>query len=401
MNFFFIPRIFGGAIKRQPGIQTGQPLVTFRGKRQKVTEDTAMQISAVWAAVNLKATTLASMALKFYNMTGNGREENTEHPLARLFSYKPNQYQTRTEFFETLGLNLYLTGNAYSIIQRDNTGRIIGLLPAMASQVEPELLVDGSVIYKYNDGRNVTVYSSENVWHVMLMGNGVKGLSPLEYAANAIGMAISGEEWSSNVIGNGGKPTGVLTYDKTLTKEQRDILKDKFRDLREGPTDALMVLEAGMQYQQISLSPQDVQLLEARRFQINDIARFFNVPSVMINDTSGSTVWGSGIEQIITGWYKLGLRPELERIESSIKCHLMGRAESERMSVHFDFEELLRTDFKTRVDTGSRAVGAGLMTRNEWRQREWLPEIQGADKLTAQINLTEIDALPRAADDGN
>ena len=402
MSFLFIPRIFGGGIRRQPGIQTGQPLVTFKGKRQKVTEDTAMQISAVWAAVNLKATTLASMDLKFYRMTAGGREHITDHPLARLFSYKPNAYQTRSEFFETVGLNLYLTGNAYCIIQRNGAGQISGLLPIMSNQVEPELLEDGSVVYSYNNGRDVTVYSSENIWHIMLMGNGVKGLSPLEYAANAIGMAISGEEWSSNVIGNGGKPTGVLTYDKVLTKEQRDMLKDKFRDLREGPTDALMVLEAGMQYQQISLSPQDVQLLEARRFQINDIARFFNVPSVMINDTSGSTVWGSGIEQIITGWYKLGLRPELERVENSIKCHLLnGRNEAEQISVEFDFEELLRTDFRTRVDTGARAVGAGLMTRNEWRQREWLPAVDGADKLTAQINLTEIDALPRVGDNAD
>jgi HK97 family phage portal protein len=392
VDFSFIPRIFGGGIKRQPGIQTGQPLVTFKGKRQKVVEDTAMQISAVWAAVNLKATTLASMDLKFYRMTPSGREELTDHPLARLFDYKPNQYQTRTEFFETVGLNLYLTGNAYCLIKR-NGDDIVGLLPVMSSQVEPELLVDGSVVYSYNNGRDVTVYSSENIWHLMLMGNGVKGLSPLEYAANSIGMAISGEEWSSNVIGNGGKPTGVLTYDKVLTGEQREILRNKFRNLREGPTDALMVLEAGMQYQQISLSPQDVQLLEARRFQINDIARFFNVPSVMINDTSGSTVWGSGIEQIITGWYKLGLRPELERIESSIKCNLIKRPGSDSISVAFDFEELLRTDFKARVDTGARAVGAGLMTRNEWRKREWLPEVDGADKLTAQVNLTDLDLL--------
>jgi HK97 family phage portal protein len=142
-------------------------------------------------------------------------------------------------------------------------------------------------------------------------------------------MAITGEEWSSNVVGNGGKPTGVLMYDKILTKEQREQLRDRFRDLREGPTDALMTLEAGMKYEQISLSPQDVQLLEARRFQIEDIARFFGVPSVMINDTAGGTVWGSGIQQIIEGWYKLALRTELERIEASIVSNLLAVGERE------------------------------------------------------------------------
>ncbi len=397
----FIPRWLGfGGIRRQPGIQTGSPFFTFKGKRAKVNQDTAMQISAVWAAVNLKASILGSMALDFYRMTPTGRQKDIDYPLARLFSEKPNRYQTRVEFFETVGLNLYLTGNAYCLIKRFNN-EIISLLPMMSAQVEPEMLNDGSMVYSYNDGRNVQVYSEENVWHLKLMSNGVKGLSPLEYAANAIGMAISGEEWASNIIGNGGKPTGVLMYDKVLTKEQREQIKEKFKDLREGPTDALMVLEAGMNYNQISLSPQDVQLLEARRFQINDIARFFNVPSVMINDTSGATVWGSGIEQIITGWYKLGLRPELERIEASIKANLMSRLDSRQMVVEFDFEELLRTDFATRVTTGSQAVNAGLMTRNEWRKREWLPEVDGADKLTAQINLAEIDKLPEASTNDN
>jgi HK97 family phage portal protein len=176
------------------------------------------------------------------------------------------------------------------------------------------------------------------------------------------------------------------------------MMREKFSELREGASDALLVLEAGMNYHQVSLSPQDVQLLEARRFQVEDIARFFNVPSVLINDTAGSTVWGSGIEQIITGWYKLQFRSELERLENSIKANLLPPAEYRAGTVdcEFNFEELLRTDFKTRVDTGVSAVGAGLMTRNEWRKREWLPPVDGADELTAQVNLSPLDALNRA-----
>jgi HK97 family phage portal protein len=210
-------------------------------------------------------------------------------------------------------------------------------------------------------------------------------------------MAISGEEWASNIIGNGGKPTGVLTYDKLLTKEQREQLKEKFKDLREGARDALMVLEAGMKYEQISLSPQDVQLLEARRFQVEDIARFLNVPSVMINDTSGGTVWGSGIQEIIRGWYKIGFRPELERIEQSIINNLISLNDRRNISVEFNFEELLRTEFDKRVESGARAVNAGLMTRNEWRRREWLEPVDGADDLTVQVNLTPISELPPAS----
>jgi HK97 family phage portal protein len=392
----FIPRWLGGGIRRQPGIQTGSPVMVFAGKQQNVTEETAMQISAVWAAIQLKSGILGSLKLDFYRKDGETRELLTDYPLSVLFNGKVNRYQTRVEFFETTGLNLYLTGNAYCLIQRTG-GQITGLLPLMASQMEVELMRDGSIVYTYTDGVNVTAYSSESIWHLRLLGNGVKGLSPLQYARNSIGMAISGEEWASNIIGNGGKPTGVLTYDKLLTKEQREQLKEKFKDLREGARDALMVLEAGMKYEQISLSPQDVQLLEARRFQVEDIARFLNVPSVMINDTSGGTVWGSGIQEIIRGWYKIGFRPELERIEQSIINNLISLNDRRNISVEFNFEELLRTEFDKRVESGARAVNAGLMTRNEWRRREWLEPVDGADDLTVQVNLTPISELPPAS----
>ena len=394
-----IPRFFRGGLSRIPGEQTGRPLVTFDGKRAKVNEDTALQISAVWAAVNLKASTIASMCLKFYRYGETGRTLETNHPLAQLFAHKPNGYQTRLEFFETVGLNLYLSGNAYCRITRDGAGQILSLIPLMSSQMDVELLDDGQIVYTFNDGRNVTAMSPDNIWHIKLTSNGVKGYSPLQYAANAVGMAITGEEWSSNVIGNGGKPTGVLMYDKILTKEQREQLRDRFRDLREGPTDALMTLEAGMKYEQISLSPQDVQLLEARRFQIEDIARFFGVPSVMINDTAGGTVWGSGIQQIIEGWYKLNLRTELERIEASIMAHLVSPRDRQTMDCEFDFDELLRSSFTDRVDTGSKAVNNGLMTRNEWRAREWLPMLEGGDTLTAGVNLAPVETLGQQLDE--
>jgi HK97 family phage portal protein len=390
----FIPRWLFGGIRRIPGVQNNVPAALFSSKKQNVNEETAMQISAVWAAVQLKSSILASLAIDFYQKTAEGREKIPDHPLAVLFSGRVNRYQTRVEFFETLGLNLYLTGNAYCLIQR-RAGNVVALVPLMSSQMQVELLADGTKVYTYTNGNDVTAYADSSIWHVMLMSNGVQGLSPLAYARNSIGMAISGEEWANNIIGNGGKPTGVLTYDKMLTKDQREQLKEKFKDLREGARDSLMVLEAGMKYDQISLSPQDVQLLQARRFQIEDLARFFNVPSVMINDTSGSTVWGSGIQEIIRGWYKIAFRPELERIESSIINNLLPPLERKEVDVEFNFEELLRTDLEARVRTGAQAVNAGLMTRNEWRKTEWLPAVEGGDDLTVQVNLAPIQDLPK------
>lgn len=406
MNFqSFIPRWLGGGYRREQGNQTNQSLITWKGKKQNVTEETAMQISAVWAAVQLKAKTIASLELNFYQMDKGGRKPANDHPVQMLFRGRPNRYQTRVEFFETVGLNLYLTGNAYVRIERSETGRIRSLMPLMSSQMEVDLQQDGTIIYKYttNVGEETgqLAYPEEAIWHIKLFGNGIVGLSPLRHASQSIGLAISGEEWANNIVGNGGKPSGVLMFDKVLTKEQRSQMRERFKDIREGDRDALMVLEAGMTYQQVSLSPEDVQLLASRRFQIEDIARFFDVPSVLINDTSGSTVWGSGIEQIITGWYKLQFRSELERFETSMLNKLLSPAERVRMSVEFEFDELLRTDFRTRVAAGREAVGAGLMTRNEWRRREWLPEIPGADELTAQVNLVNLDDLAKVVNGGD
>lgn len=395
----FIPRWLGGGLRRQPGLQTNTPLLTFDSVKRNVSEQTAMQISAVWAAVDLKSRILASMDVHFYSVSGDTRTARPDHPLLKLLNDRPNRYQTRVEFFETLGLNLYLTGNGYVRITRDGAGRIRSLMPLMSSQMEVELLTDGDLVYTYTDGHNVDVYAASNIWHIKLFGNGIQGLSPLRYAANSIGTAISGEEWASRIVGNGGKPTGVLSMDRILNEDQRKQLKDRFRELKEGPADALMVLEAGMKYTQVSLSPQDVQLLEARRFQIEDIARFFGVPSVLINDTSGSTVWGSGIQEIINGWYKIGFRPELERFEHSIRQHLVDDNERDTLDIEFDFEELLRTDFKTRVATGAQAVNSGLMARNEWRKREWLPPVDGGDDLTVQVNMIPIDELARVSND--
>lgn len=384
-----------GGLSRQPGAQSSET-AHITDSARSVTKETAMQISAVWAAVQLKSKSLASLTLDFYEKQGRTRERADDYNLAKLFRGKPNRHQTRMEFFETVGLNLYLTGNAYCLI--DRTGdRITSLLPLMSSQVEVDLLKDGSKTYKYTSGTGDYIYGESAIWHIKLFGNGVVGLSPLQYAANAIGLSIDGEKWAQNTIANAGKRTGVITVDtSSVTKEQRAQLRTRYADLAEGARGVVMVMEKGLDFKPLSLSPGEVQLLESRRFQLEDIARFFDVPSVLINDTSGSTVWGSGIEQIMTGWYRLQFRSELERFELSIKANLMPRKDWDDYLVEFDFEELLRTDYKTRVATGAQAVQNGLISRNEWRAREWLGGVDGGDELTVQVNLAPLDALPSA-----
>ena len=388
-------------LRRIVGIQYAQPTSYSEQSATPVTFDSALQLSAVWACVKLIAETVSSLPLTIYKVDENGRKVAKNHPLTLLFNGKVNRYQTKVEFFETVLLNLLTTGNAYCFIQRVGN-RIVGLLPLMSADMEVTLLADGTVVYTYTTDIGVDVYSPESIWHLKLMGNGVIGLSPLAYQRNTLGIAQAAEAAVTKIYRNGAKPSGVLSMDKFLTNEQRDLVREKFYTLSAGQEDRLMVLEGGMKFDAISLSPQDIELLASRQFQISEICRWYGVPSVMINDTSSTTVWGSGIEQIVSGFYKLTLRPLMEKVEASILVNLMLPSESQRYEVEFDFNALTRSDLKTRFDSYRIGIYGGFLKPNEARRLEGMADAEGGDELYMQganVRLTGIEDINNSNND--
>ena len=386
-RFRFWP--FGG-LERQRGIQRVGPARYSVQSAASVDVETALQVSAFWACARLIAETVAGLPLQFYRVDGEQHELENDYRLAQFFDGRVNAYQNRQEFIETMVLNLAISGNAYARIRREGS-RIVTLMPMMSSQVETELLEDGAVVHKYTSDQGVAVYAQQNVWHLKLFGNGITGLSPLAFARNAVGIALASENRVSNVFRNGGKPTGVLMIDRALKPEQREQVRESLRDLQEGQGDSLFVLEAGMQYQQVSMSPQDIQLLESRKYQVEDICRFMGVPSVLVNDTSSTTAWGSGVREIIDGWYKLGLKPYLSRIEESIRCCLLPEIDMRRMQPRFNFDDLLRGDKPSRMEANQKAINSGQMTPNEARVNEGRPRLPGGDTLLINGALIPID----------
>lgn len=385
----------GGGTVRTPGIQYPGPSTYDVESAVSVTEETAFQVSAVWACVRLLSETVASLPLNVYKKTPTGRVlvgPGGEFWFVDLMARKPNRYQTKVEFLETLMLNLTVHGNAY--IKKTRVGdQIVSLLPLMSAQVEPTLDQTGSMIYSYTDGTNVDVYSEASIWHTKLFGNGVVGKSPLAFGRNMIGIAQAAEKAVTKIYNNGGKPSGVLSFDRLLTPDQRDTIRANFSSLTTGTDERLLVLEQGAKFDQISMSPQDIELLASRKFQLEEICRWFGVPSVLVNDTSGSTTWGSGIEQLVQGFYKLNLRPYLERLEASIQANLFSIEEAAQYEVEFDFEGLLRSDFKSRLEGYRTAIAGSVMTPNEARKLEGLPEVPGGDALLSQINMAPVESL--------
>jgi HK97 family phage portal protein len=386
-------RWVAGGLLRYAGLQYGGPMGVEEDDAQTspVTFDSAMQLSVVWACVKLLAETVASLPLGFYRKNGALRTADPQHPLAILFAGKVNRYQNRIEFFETLILNLVLHGNAYILIERRG-GLIVSLLPLMSSQMEVRLLADGSVVYTYTQDTGVDAIAPERIWHIKLFGNGIVGLSALDYQRRSLGIAVGAEKATAKVYANGGKRSGVLMLDRLLTEGQRDQVRANFNGLVEGGQ-RLMVLEAGAKFEPVAMSPQDIELLSSRKFNVEDLARWYGVPSVMVNDTSGSTVWGSGISEIVRGFYKLTLRPILEKIELSMVVSLIPPAERSTIEVEFDFEGLLRADQKSRFDGYRVGIQGGITTPNECRAWEGLPPMQGGDLLYMQGATLPIDKL--------
>lgn len=396
--FQSLRRWFGnvGSTGQQQGVQFGEPFTRVYDANKDYGIDGALQVSAVWSAVEVLADNLASLPLFVYNRESGQEGHKT---LARgttlwaLLHDSPNRRHTTMEFWQYMTLNYVLRGNAYARLVRNDAGEVIEMWPLSADQVEVEVLTDRSIVYKYGYEGAVAIYDERSILHWRDKGNGVVGMSRLDYMRSTIGVAIAAQNHSANTFRKSGKRPGVFMIDKLLNEAQRAAIRQNYRGLVEGNEDDLLVLEAGAKFEPLNMSPVDLQLMETRRFSVEDIARWFGISSVMINDTAKTTTWGTGIEQIIEGFYKFRLRPMLESLEQAIERRVLTPRQRELFSVEFSLEAILRGSLQHRLDAGAKAVQNGLMTRNEWRQLENLPPVDGGDALTAQSNLVPINLL--------
>lgn len=395
-------RLFGGSSTDQrTGEHTGEPGSYQVLSPKRVTEDSALQQSAVWACIKLMAGTVGSLPLEIHARDESDASIARSHRLTHLIRNKPNAHMTSMEFRECMMLNYGLHGNAFAHIQKSSTGRIIGLWPLSAAQTKVELLSDGSLVYMHQKGSTINVIAAENMLHIKQMGNGIVGLSTIGHARNSIGLALAAEDFAARYFVNSGRPGGILVMDQILKKDQREELRKAFMEKLEGTDNAhkFIVLEGGMKYDQTQLDPASMQLIEVRRNQLEDIARFWGIPSILINDNKDTTSWGAGIEQVMLGWLSTTLGPLLVRWETSLQCALLTPSEQLRFEFKFDISALHRTDTKGLAESLRSLVNAGLITRNEGRAKLNLPPVKGGDELTTQINQAPIDALREAVNE--
>jgi HK97 family phage portal protein len=396
--FQSLRRFFGnvGSTGQQEGIQYNEPFTKVYEVTPDYGIDGALQVSAVWSSVELLTDNLASLPIFVYERaSGADGHKNLarDTSLWTLLHETPNNRHTPMELWQYLTLNYILRGNAYAKLTRNTAGEVISIIPLASDQVEVEVLQDQSIIYKYYYEGKVAIYAPDSMFHWRDKGNGVVGMSRLDYMRSTVNVAVGAQNHTANVFRKSAKRPGVFMIDKLLTEEQRASIRKNYKGLVEGNDDDLLVLEAGAKFEPLNMTPADVQLLQTRKFSVEDIARWFGIPSAMINDTEKTTTWGTGIDSLIQGFYKFRLRPMLESLEQAIERRILTPAQRRRYTVEFSLDAILRGSLKERLEIGAQAVQNGLMTRNEWRQYENMPPMEGADELTAQVNLAPVATL--------
>lgn len=390
------------ALGETVGGQYNKPASALIADSSNIKTDGALQLSTVWSCVDRRANIVASLPFFAYQRDANGQKTlDRNSRLYQLLHDSPNNRMTPMDFWRVMMLNHDLRGNAYARIDRDAKGEAISLWPMPADQVEVNVLLDGSVVYLYRVADTLAILAEENVLHLKNLGNGTIGFAKLDFMRATTDEVSKAQQSASKLFGTSGKPTGVLMVDGVLKQSQRDAIRASFSEMATtASTGRLFVLEAAMKYQQLGISPEDQQLLETRKFGVEEICRWFDVPPVLAHH-SNVTTWGSGIETIIDGWHKLSIRPLLVSIEQAVTKRVMTPQQRARMSVEFNFDALLRGNIKDRFEVYAKGVQNGITTRNEARQLENLPPIPGGDDLTAQVNLVPLSMLGQSSNGVN
>lgn len=347
-----------------------------------VTADSAMTVAAVYACVRIISGSVANLPLQVKRRVDDKtREDASDHELWALLSRKPNRWQTPAQFKRFMQVSLLLRGNAYALIVRSR-GRVVALVPLHADRMEARQNDALELEYEYTRGNGrVEKLRQSEVMHMVGMSlDGVTGVSVIKYARETIGLSLAMEQHGATQFKNGLRPSAVLSHPGSLGKDGAEFLRASLDEFRSGGDreGRALILEEGMKADTLSMTPEDAQWIEGRKFSRSDIAMFFGVPPHMIGDTEKSTSWGTGIEQQGTGYVTFTLEDHLTVWEQTVARDLI-REDEPNIYARFNRSALTKGDIKTRWETHTRAMQWGALSPNEVRAMEDMNPRDGGD----------------------
>ncbi|QEN86887.1 phage portal protein [Labrys sp. KNU-23] len=359
-----------------------------------VTTASALGLSTVWACINLLAGSIGSLPFNVYRNNGKGeRVLASDHPLFRIIHDSPNAEQTALDFWEFLSASVDLRGNGFARVERSGQ-RVIAMTPISPDFMQVRRLSSGDLEYRWSEDGRSYVTNQDGVLHIRgFGGSALGGLSTLAFARNSFGLAQAIDRAAGATFANGLRPSGALTFEKFLTETQRSVVEQKLIEKFAGALNAgrPFVLEGGSKWEQLTINPEDAQMLESRGFSVEEVCRWFGVPPFMIGHTEKTTSWGTGLEQQVLAFVKFTLRRRLKRIEMAVGKQILSPFDrANGVTVEFNLEGLLRGDSAARSAFYTAMLNAGVMTINEVRRLENLPPVEGGDVPRMQMQNVPI-----------
>lgn len=362
---------------------------------EAVTPNTALTTSAVYASVRVLAEAISSLPIKIFQTVDNGKSKRlaTEHPLNVPLRLMPNPFQDKVKFWDQGVTHLNLRGNMYAEIKSGpRFGAVDELVPIHPDSITKiEKLDNERLRYTVRRGDGSTEeLAQDQVLHISgpLSQDGVTGMSPIMAGREGIGLSIAAQKYGGKFYGNSAIPSVALTFPKDVKPTEQAIAnaKQSWNNQVGGDNQqGLIILGDGMTAAPMSVTPEDAQTIETRKFQVSDIARLFRVPPHLIGDLERATF--SNIEEMDSYFVKYSLVPWLTRIELALMTQLMSDEDLQAgFFIEFVVAGLLRGDLEARFNSYAVGIPLGIYNPNEVRRLENLNPRDGGDEYVASQN---------------
>lgn len=355
-----------------------------------VTPDRAMQVSAVYACVRVLAESMGQLPVGVFQKGRDGSKTSLyDSDLYEKLHWQPNDFQTSQEFREMMTAHVALRGNGYAFANWKGD-KLLELLPFHPGNVEVTQNSDWSLNYKVTmAGGTVKLIPAANMFHLRgITLNGYAGISPIAYHRNTVGLSLATERHGARLFKNGARPGGVLSTPNKLSPDAAGRISRSWKSAHGGDNSGgTAVLEEGMTYASVGMSNEDAQYLETRKFQVEEIARIFRVPTVLLYTSDKTSTYASA-EQFFLSFVKFTLLPWVKRWEQCIRRDLIHKADRKSgIYVELNLDGMERGDIKARYEAYGTGIEKGILSANEVRGKENMNPRDGGDDYLTPLNM--------------
>lgn len=385
--FSNVRSLFVAPISSNPGVFSDPNMIDYG---VTVTNDAALRFTAVFAAIKILSENIASLPKTVLKGTEAGQQEDHKHPAFAILE-KPNNYTDAFSFWFSMLCDLLGKGESFAVIKYE------GSRPVALHRVDPDVVTvsfdNGEKVYKVNnpsphqDWLN-GVYMDHEMIHLMYFTRtGLRGVDPISYNASAIGRGIATQKFSADFYKRGGQIKGTLETDQALGDDAYENFINHYGKAAQNFETPL--LEYGIKYKSIGITPIAAQLIQSETLSIQDIARIFSVPPHLLAEMSHATFSNIEAQNIYFAAYSL--RPLCKRIEQQLEAKLLLDRERGEYSIKFDLRGMMRGDDAARSSYYKQAIEAGWMTPNEARRLEGMCRLDGLDAARLPLNTALVD----------